>query len=244
MAFLDKILQAKQTGKKLLGVLIDPDKFEKHTQSPLFREIKKTPPDFLLVGGSLLSGYMDDTVLFLKQHFQIPVFLFPGNVIQITPAADGILFLSLISGRNAEFLIGQQVVAAPLLEKTNLEIIPTGYILLENGKTTSVEYMSNTKPVPQDKQDIILATALAGQYLGQQLIYLETGSGANQPVSKETISRLSAKLKIPIIVGGGIRNAGDLKSLYAAGANVAIVGTVLEKQPEILPELVNLASSL
>ncbi len=244
MIFLDKIQQAKQSGKKLLGVLIDPDKFEKNTQSPLLREIKKTPPDFLLVGGSLLSDYLDDTVSFLKQHFQIPIFLFPGNVIQITPDADGILFLTLISGRNAEFLIGQQVVAAPLLEKTNLEIIPTGYILLENGKTTSVEYMSNTKPIPQDKQDIILATALAGQYLGQQLIYLETGSGATQPVSKEAISLLSAKLKIPIIVGGGIRNTDDLKSIFAAGADLAVIGTVLEKHPEKLSELVHLAGSL
>ena len=243
MAFLNKIRQAKQNGKKLLGILIDPDKFDKNIQSPLFLEIKKTPPDFILVGGSLLSDYLDDTVLFLKQHFQMPVFLFPGNVIQISSAADGILFMSLISGRNAEFLIGQQVVAAPLLEKTNLEIISTGYVLLENGKTTSVEYMSSTKPIPQDKQDIILATALAGQYLGQQLIYLETGSGANHPVSGETIRLLSAKLNIPIIAGGGIRNTEDLKLLFSAGADIAVVGTVLEKNPEKLSELINVAIS-
>ncbi len=243
MGLLSKIRQAKQNGKKLLAVLIDPDKFEKNTQTPLFTGLKQTPPDILLVGGSLLSGYLDDTVDFLKQYFDIPVFLFPGNVIQITPAADGILFMSLISGRNPEFLIGQQVIAAPLLEKTNLEIIPTGYVLLENGKTTSVEYMSNTKPIPQDKQDIILATALAGQYLGQQLIYLETGSGANHTVSQNLIRLLSDKLHIPIIVGGGIRNTKNLETVFIAGTDMAVVGTVLEENPAILPELVRLTNS-
>ncbi len=237
MGFSNKIRQAKQNGKKLLAVLIDPDKFQKDENALLVRQLKKTPPDILLVGGSLLSDYLDETVLFLKKQFTIPVFLFPGNVIQISSEADGILFMSLISGRNPEFLIGQQVVAAPLLEKTTLEIIPTGYILLENGKTTSVEYMSNTKPIPQDKQDIILATALAGQYLGQQLIYLETGSGADHTVSHDLIKLLSGKLQIPVIVGGGIRNANDLKAIYNAGADMAVVGTVLEENPEILSTL-------
>jgi len=238
MGFLDRIQQAKQNSKKLLAVLIDPDKFQNDENALLVRQMKKTPPDILLVGGSLLSDYLNETVSFLKKHFTIPVFLFPGNVIQISSEADGILFMSLISGRNPEFLIGQQVVAAPLLKKTHLEIIPTGYILLENGKTTSVEYMSNTKPIPQDKQDIILATALAGQYLGQQLIYLETGSGANHTVSQILIESLSEKLNIPIIAGGGIRNAKDLKAIYNAGADMAVVGTVIEENPEILSTLI------
>ncbi len=243
VGLLNKIQQAKQNGKKLLAVLIDPDKFEKNKHSPLIAGLKETPPDVLLVGGSLLSGYLDDTVAFLKQRLSIPVFLFPGNVIQISPVADGILFMSLISGRNPDFLIGQQVVAAPLLEKTNLEIISTGYLLLENGKTTSVEYMSNTKPIPQEKEDIILATALAGQYLGQQLIYLETGSGANHTVSQHLINLLSKKLQIPIITGGGIRHPEDLKTIFTAGADMAVVGTILEEKPEMLPALIDVLKS-
>ena len=238
MGFLRKIQESKQAGKKLLAVLIDPDKFTKDENTPLVSQLKKTPPDILLVGGSLLSDYLDETITFLKKHLSVPVFLFPGNVIQISSEADGILFMSLISGRNPEFLIGQQVVAAPLLEKTHLEIIPAGYILLENGKTTSVEYMSNTKPIPQDKQDIILATALAGQYLGQQVIYLETGSGSNHTVSQAVIKLLSEKLQIPIIVGGGIRNEKDLKTIYDAGADLAVVGTVIEENPKVLSALV------
>lgn len=234
----EKLKNTKNESRQLLAVLIDPDKFITKTGTPLFDVLKTTPPDVLLVGGSLVSATLDETVNFLKKHFSIPVFLFPGNVIQISDKADGILFMSLISGRNPEFLIGQHVVAAPIIEKINFETISVGYILLENGNTTSVEYMSNTKPIPQTKTDIILATALAGQYLGMQAIYLETGSGAEHTVAAETIRLLHEKLSIPIIVGGGIRTASDIQTLTGAGAKMIVVGTVIEENPAILKELI------
>ncbi len=239
---LEKLYKAKVEGRKLLAVLIDPDKFLPDPCELLIEVMKATPPDVLLVGGSLVSASLDDTVSFLKEHFSIPVFLFPGNVIQISDKADGILFMSLISGRNPEFLIGQHVVAAPIIEKTNLETIPVGYVLLENGNTTSVEYMSNTKPIPQTKTDIILATALAGLYLGMQAIYLETGSGAKHTVAAEIISLLRKKLNIPIIVGGGIRTTSDIQTLTAAGADMIVVGTVIEETPTVLDDMVNAIS--
>lgn len=234
MKLLEKIEKAKRYKKKMLAVLIDPDKFDTKSNSSLITSLKNYPPDVLLIGGSLLSSSLEDTVLFLKKQLSIPVFLFPGNVVQITNRADGILFLSLISGRNPEFLIGQQVIAAPLLEKSNLEIISTGYILIENGITTSVEYMSNTKPIPKNKQDIILATALAGQYLGHKVIYLETGSGAYHTVPENIIKCLTKKLDSPIIVGGGIRTAKDLSRVFNAGANMVVIGSILEEKPELL----------
>jgi putative glycerol-1-phosphate prenyltransferase len=182
---------------------------------------------------------VDETVDILKQHTEIPVILFPGNVLQITPRADAILLLSLISGRNPEFLIGNHVIAAPILKKTDLEIIPTAYILIENGRPTSVEYMSNTKPIPADKIDLAVATAMAGEMLGHRLVYLEAGSGALETVNTEVIREVSSQIGIPLVVGGGIHTPDQIRDIYRAGADMVVVGTALEEDPEALLDLMN-----
>ena len=173
----------------------------------------------------------------LKQKSKIPIILFPGNVLQITPRADAILLLSLISGRNPEYLIGNHVIAAPILKKTDLEIIPTAYILIENGRTTSVEYMSNTKPIPADKVDLTVATAMAGEMLGHKLVYLEAGSGALETVNTEMIREVRKQINIPLIVGGGIHTPEQISNIYRAGADMVVVGTAIEKDPATLLEL-------
>ena len=172
---------------------------------------------------------MDEIISSLKKECEIPIVLFPGNHSQISNKADGILFLSLISGRNPEYLIGQHVNAAPVLAKSKLEVIPTGYMLIENGKATSVEYISQTKPIPRNKTDIALATAMAGEMLGLKMIYLEAGSGAKHPVPVKMIKSLAATLKIPIIVGGGIRSKKQMQKAFKAGADIVVVGTAIEK---------------
>ncbi len=222
------ITEKKRQGKKSLAILLDPDKTE--NLQNLIGRLKKIKPDYIFVGGSLVQqNQLHSLIKNLKQHCHSPVILFPGNHNQISPEADALLFLSLISGRNPEYLIGQHVIAAPLLSRTSLEIIPTAYMLIENGKTTSVEYISQTKPIPRDKTDIALATALAGEMLGLKMLYLEAGSGAKHAVPKKMIRLLAKNLKIPIMVGGGIKNKKQLKKMYEAGADMVIIGTAFEK---------------
>lgn len=221
-------------GSKKIAVLIDPDKHTESSLSKIADKSQKDGADFFLVGGSLLFSTIDETVIRIKQYSDLPVLLFPGNVLQITDKADGILLLSLISGRNPELLIGNHVIAAPLLKKSNLEIIPTGYMLIDGGNTTSVEYMSNTKPIPADKADIAVATALAGELTGLKTIYLEAGSGANQPINENMIQKVKNNIQIPIIVGGGIRDIKILSGICSAGADVIVIGTAFEKNPELL----------
>ncbi len=219
----NKILNTKKNGNKSFAILIDPDK---GFAPELFKNI---PPDLIFVGGSLLErDNMEEMIDEIKKYTNVPVIIFPGNLLQISNHADAILFLSLLSGRNPEYLIGQHVLAAPLLEKTALEIISTGYILIENGKTTGVEYISNTRPIPRDKPQIALATALAGQMLGMKMIYLEAGSGALQPVPLETVQLISEKIKIPLIVGGGIKSRKEANLYFDAGADIVVVGTAFE----------------
>ena len=221
---LNQMISDKNQGKKSLAILIDPDK---SFDEKLLQKIK---PDYIFIGGSLLKkDNLDDCILRIKQITEVPVIIFPGDFTQISKQADGILFLSLISGRNPEYLIGQHIKAASVLAQTDLEIISTGYILIENGKTTSVEYISNTRPIPRDKPEIALATALAGQMLGMQTIYLEAGSGALHPVPLKTVSLLAEKLQIPIIVGGGIRTREEIEKYFAVGADIVVVGTAFEQ---------------
>jgi putative glycerol-1-phosphate prenyltransferase len=182
---------------------------------------------------------VDETVHALKRVTGIPILLFPGNVLQISPNADGILLLSLISGRNPEFLIGNHVIAAPVLKKIDIEIIPTGYILIENGRTTAVEYVSNTKPIPADKIDLTVATAMAGEMLGHKLLYLEAGSGALEPVNSEMIREVKKNTGIPLIVGGGIHTAAQARQIYHAGADIIVVGSVLEDNTEEFTSLLS-----
>jgi putative glycerol-1-phosphate prenyltransferase len=221
------ILEELKT-KKLFAFLVDPDKHDEASLNKLAGMADRETVDFFLVGGSLVSGSVDETVHTLKSHTDLPVLLFPGNVLQISPHADGILLLSLISGRNPEFLIGNHVIAAPVLKKTRLEIIPTGYILIENGRTTSVEYVSNTKPIPADKIELTVATAMAGEMLGHKLLYLEAGSGALEPVNSSMIREVKNNTEIPLIVGGGIHTAAQISQIYEAGADIIVIGSVIE----------------
>ncbi len=221
-------------GKKM-AVLIDPDK---PTDDEIVRIAclsQEAGVDFFFLGGSLLTNdNLDSCIKILKKHSQIPVILFPGNTHQLSNKADGFLFLSLISGRNAEMLIGRHVIAAPYLKLSGLEILPTGYMLIDSGKPTSVSYMSNTVPIPSDKYDIAICTAMAGEMLGMKLIFLEAGSGAKNPVTTDMIRMVSGSISIPIIVGGGIRTPEKAAECVQAGASVIVVGNILEKEPDLI----------
>jgi putative glycerol-1-phosphate prenyltransferase len=233
----EKILKQISLNKKMLGVLIDPDKYLLSSDELLYK-INICKPDFILVGGSLTFQSVEKTVETLKKNTCIPVVLFPGNALQFTEKADALLYLSLLSGRNPEFLIGQHVLSAYSIKKSGLEVLSTGYLLVDGGKSTSVEYLSNTKPIPSDKPDIAIATAIAGELLGNKLIYLEAGSGAEKPVPPPMISAVKKNIRIPLIVGGGIRSVEALRNAFAAGADIVICGNVLEKDPVLLEEFI------
>ncbi len=236
---LDSIKEKQRLGKKMIALLIDPDRTKGGDLDSLIERIQLFLPDFILVGGSLLTEDVSPVYQQLKRSLSIPLVTFPGSVNQVSNLADGILFLSLISGRNPELLIGNHVVAAPLLRKSGVEIISTGYVLVDGGVVTSVQYMSNTTPVPCNKLDIASATALAGEYLGMKLIYLEAGSGAKNPVSKEMIAAVKSTISIPLMVGGGVNTPQKLSDAFEAGADVVVVGTAIEKSPELLNEFID-----
>jgi phosphoglycerol geranylgeranyltransferase len=223
--------------KKKIAILIDPDRNTVDTLEQIINNCNHSGVDYIFVGGSLVVGNISETISFIKQKTSIPVLIFPGNVIQISDKADGILFLSLISGRNPEYLIGQHVISAPTLKKSGIEVIPTAYILIENGKTTSVEYISNTVPIPADKPEIVVATALAGEMLGMKMIYLEAGSGAAKSVALGIIAEVKKNVQIPILVGGGIRNSEDVLKIFNSGADMVVVGSAVEENPEVILEI-------
>lgn len=226
---LNSIQQAQTNGRKLLAILLDPDKLPLEEIATKVATIHQLKADFILVGGSLLfTNVLDAFVREIKKHTNLPIILFPGSALQISNEADGILFLQLISGRNPEYLIGNHVIAAPLLQQTQLEVISTGYILVESGRETTASYISNTKPIPAHKPEIAMATALAGQYLGHQLIYLDGGSGALHPVPESMIALVRKNIHLPIVVGGGIRNRKQLDAAYEAGADLVVIGTAFE----------------
>jgi len=236
--------QLADRSRRRFALLIDPDKYDDDSLKTLLGHVNQVAPDLLLVGGSILFNPIDLTVTTLKLCTSIPVFLFPGNVMQLSDRADGILFLSLLSGRNAEFLIGNHVLAAPHLERAGIEVIPTGYLLIENGHSSSVEYMSNTRPIPYGKTEIAVATAMAGEMLGMRSIYLEAGSGAANPVGLDMIEAIRAKISLPLIVGGGITSVDRAREVYGAGADMIVVGTVVEQQPELVREFAALRDEL
>jgi len=229
-----------QVGKKMLAVLIDPDKCSETHLNKFLPLLKVHTPDFIFIGGSQLKISFSPLIDLFKTELHIPVVLFPGDVSQFSPNADALLFLSLISGRNAEYLISQHVNAAIPIRKSGLEVISTGYMLVDGGSKSAVEYISNTQPIPHDKNDIALATALAGELLGLKAIYLEAGSGAQQPVSAQMIQHVKAHLSIPLIVGGGIKTNDQLQAAYQAGADLVVVGNVLETEPERIETFVSL----
>lgn len=231
------IIQKKSEGKKQIAVLIDPDEYTKLSLQKLLESKYAQNIDYFFVGGSIIFNDLNECIIQMKEFTDKPIVIFPGHSSHISNSADAILLLSLISGRNPELLIGNHIVAAPKLKRSNLEIISTGYILIENGRSSSVQYMSNTQPIPRDKNDIALATAMAGEMLGMKLIYLEAGSGANMPVSDAMISKLKSHIDIPLIVGGGLNSSKDINDKFAAGADLVVVGSAIEKNPNILSEL-------
>ena len=232
MAIYDKF---QDKTRKKLAVLVDPDKPTDAQILSIVEKAKAADVDFFFVGGSLLvTDSLDHCIKLIKEHCDIPVLIFPGNSLQISKYCDGFLLLSLISGRNPEMLIGRHVIAAPYLKLYGNEIIPTGYMLIDSGKATSVTYMSDTTPIPHDKDDIAMCTAIAGEMLGLKLIYLEAGSGALMPVSTSMISKVSQMINIPLIVGGGIKTPEMAADAVKAGADVIVIGTAFEKEPEML----------
>jgi len=227
-SYLEEIQQAAMENRKLLAVLIDPDKFDEAQASRFIQKLPRETTHILVGGSSVKEGRTCEVVKIIKNFCGLPIILFPGNHNQISTYADALLFLSLISGRNPEFLIEQQVRSVEKIRNTNLEIIPTGYILIDGGRETSVQKVSNTIPLAQNNISQIVNTALAGQYSGKKLIYLEAGSGAKFPVSSEVIHAVKKAIAIPVIVGGGIRSIQQLQSSYDAGANLVVIGTALE----------------
>jgi putative glycerol-1-phosphate prenyltransferase len=224
-----KILKYKVENKKLLAILIDPDKVAIENISVLAQKINQSPATHLFIGGSSFNGnHLDELISKIKSKISLPILLFPGNPNQISNEANGILFLSLLSGRNPDYLIEHQINAVPILKKTKLEIISTGYILIESGMETAVERVTKTKPLDRYNLDYVLQTAQAGELIGNKLIYLEAGSGAKHSVPIEMISLVSHNINIPLLVGGGIRSHQEIKNAYEAGADLVVIGTAFE----------------
>jgi phosphoglycerol geranylgeranyltransferase len=234
-----ELLSVRSVDKiKSFAVLIDPDKVNFDTFPAFLKSAEQHGVDFFFVGGSLITDYsIRELVAAIHDHTNIPAILFPGSSLHIDSSADAILFLSLISGRNPDFLIGQQVVAAPLLRQSGIEILPTGYMLIESGRMTTVSYISNTTPIPRNKPGIAACTALAGEMLGLRNIFLDAGSGAEYPVPGPVIAAVRQTVTTPIIVGGGIDSYEKAFAALEAGADVVVVGNGIEQNPELLPEI-------
>ncbi len=233
-----QFLEAKKTGEKKFVVLIDPDKVRLGKISKVLELSVEAGVDYFFIGGSLVVNDMLDYVLkSMKEMCHIPMILFPGNSHQLSYKADAILFLSLISGRNADLLIGKHVITAPFLKVSPLEIISTGYMLVDGGIMTSVQYMSNTSPIPANKDDIALCTAMAGEMLGLKQIYMDAGSGAKNPISESMIKTVSSAINIPLIIGGGISTPEKAAANAKAGADILVVGNAIEKDPQLIRDI-------
>jgi putative glycerol-1-phosphate prenyltransferase len=239
------LLQKKRSEqKKSFAVLLDPDKVDFAGMPELLETAAAHGVDFFFVGGSLVTRYaIEQMVAAIHTHTNIPAILFPGNSLHIEPSADAILLLSLISGRNPELLIGQHVIAAPLLKQSKLEILPTGYMLVESGKLTTVSYMSNSIPIPYDKPSVAACTAMAGEMLGLRFMYLDAGSGAQYAVPGAIIAAVSEATDTPLIVGGGIDSGEKVYTALKAGADVVVIGNGIERNPSLLPEIAQCVKS-
>lgn len=225
----NNILSAKFRFIKLLAILLDPDKLDFDKMPELVSKINKSPATHILVGGSSFEGnHLNELIIVIKSKTSLPILLFPGHSSQISAEADGILFLQLLSGRNPDYLIEHQIEAVPILEKTNLEIISTGYILIESGGETAVERVSKTKPLDRNNDDYVSQTAKAGEMIGNKLIYLEAGSGAQKAIPLAVISSVSKRISIPLIVGGGIRSKKQIDEAFENGADMVVIGTAFE----------------
>ncbi len=240
---LNKIQQ--NTSKKSLAILLDPDKLDMYSLQQRIEAINTHQIDYIFVGGSLITSDKLDWLLSeLKAKTTAPKIIFPGHGTHINDKADGILLLSLISGRNAEFLIGQHVVSAPILKRSSLEILPVGYILIDGGKPTTVSYISNTSPIPADKPDVAAATALAGNLLGLKLIYLDAGSGAQNAIKPELIAAVKKSIDTPLIVGGGINTTEKAIIAWQAGADIIVIGNAIENNPDFISYLAHARTEL
>ena len=238
MNIYNQILENKKEGNKSFALLIDPDKQDKSELISIIKKAEQAKTDYFFVGGSLLTNdSLDSCLTTLKENSDIPVVLFPGNAMQVNDKADGILFLSLISGRNAEMLIGRQVITAPILKQSSLEVLPTGYMLIDSGKPTTVSYMSNTTPIPADKNAVAACTAMAGEMLGLKLIFMDGGSGAQNPISEEMITSVSKAVDTPLIIGGGISSGEKAAVNCKAGADIIVVGNAIEKDVNLISEI-------
>lgn len=238
MKVYEKILDNIKNRKKSIAVLLDPDSENLNKLSKKIKKINESYVDFLFVGGSTL--FNEDFEKFLKNVKKLsskPVVIFPGSSLQVSKHCDAILFLSLISGRNPQFLIGEHVSSAMKIKKLGIECIPTGYILIESGNFTSVEFMSNTIPIPRDKHNIVISHALAGELLGFKLIYLDGGSGALYSVPEELIKKVKKEITIPLIIGGGIKSLEEIREKHNAGADIVVIGSIIEKDEGIIDKL-------
>jgi phosphoglycerol geranylgeranyltransferase len=238
MQILKSIQEQTLLGKKQMAVLVDPDKSTRGSLKEISELACHAGADYIFIGGSLLTR---DNLAFcieeVKRHCELPVVLFPGSVFQVDPKADALLLLSLISGRNPDMLIGNHVVAASMIRHSRLEVIPTGYMLVESGKITSVQYMSNTMPIPFDKTDIAVSTALAGEMLGLKILFMDAGSGALHPVPIDMVMTVKQSIGIPLIVGGGIRTPETAFEVWEAGADIVTIGNVAETHPELIIDM-------
>ena len=232
------LCERKTSGKKSFAVLIDPDKVNDEKMRNLVELSLNARIDYFLVGGSLvISNYLDECVKIIKANCSIPVILFPGSASQVSKYADSLLYLSLISGRNPELLIGQHVVSAPFIKQSGLEIMSTGYMVIDGGAPTTVSYISNATPLPADKNEIAMCTAMAGEMLGMKLIYMDAGSGAKKPVSESMIAKVSGCISVPLIIGGGISDPEKAYLNCKAGADVIVVGNAIEKDERLIMEM-------
>lgn len=239
MSFIyKKLTDLKRSGKKAFAVLVDPDKVDRDRVAELCALANEASVDLLFVGGSLVvTNHLDEVVQEIRKHTSIPVVLFPGSPSQISSYADALLYLSLISGRNPELLIGQHVISAPMVRQSGLEIMSTGYMVVDGGAPTTVSYISNASPIPHDKKEIAVCTAMAGEMLGMKLIYMDAGSGARRPISEAMIHAVSQHISIPLIVGGGITDPEKAYLNCKAGADVIVVGNAIEKDISLLKEM-------
>ncbi len=232
------LVKKKQKGQKSFAVLIDPDGVDVSSLEALIELCVNAKVDYFFAGGSLvLSNHFDEVIQQIKERCNIPVVLFPGSPSQVSKYADALLYLSLISGRNPELLIGQHVVSAPVVKSSGLEIVPTGYIVVDGGAPTTVSYISNAAPVPADKNDIAVCTAMAGEMLGMKLIYMDAGSGAKNPITDTMIHAVSKNVDVPVIVGGGITDAEKAYLNCKAGADVIVIGNAIEKDTSLIEEV-------
>ncbi|RSK37734.1 geranylgeranylglyceryl/heptaprenylglyceryl phosphate synthase [Hymenobacter metallilatus] len=234
----DALSQRRTHGQKSLAVLLDPDNLDEAGCQRLIQLSEQHTVDYFFVGGSLVtSTHQAALIRFIKSRSAVPVLLFPSHSLHLDAQADGILLLSLISGRNPDFLIGQHVIAAPLLRASNLQILPTGYMLVDTGRQTTASYISGTTPLPYDKPSIAACTAMAGEQLGLRLMYLDGGSGAMYPISPAMIRAVRQAIEVPLIVGGGINTVEKANAALQAGADVLVVGNQIEKDPDFLTEM-------